>query len=657
MWGAEHDRGLAACHPNEIATKSCQNNLWHETDRPAQMANHGDATGGIMGTAAAEAVYRFDGFVLDLMRGVLLTTSGKEVQLRNKAFRLLCLFLENAGCLLDRSAINQTIWPDVTVSDDGITQCVGDIRRALSDDTQAIIKTVPRRGYIFAANVNVARDKPAGETFRSPIRLPDKPSIAILPSLNLSAVSEWPPDGICATRAVRHYVQDRRDLALQELATLDLNNIVRPVEAFVRKLDSAGSTRGSAEWYFVDNTRERLAPPDRPSIAVLPFTNMSGDPDQEFFSDGITEDIITELSRTRWLIVIARNSSFTYKGQPIAVKRVAGEPGARYVLEGSVRRSGERLRVSARLIDTEAGSHIWAERYDRRLTDVFAVQDEITTAATNAIHPALTDAELRRSLRRPVENLSAWEAYQRGLWYTSKSNLPDHERAQAFFKLAIALDPEFAPGYAALARAFLVASLEYSSLPLAEAMKAAGNWARRAIDVDPGDADSHAALAHVMWLAGDNAGALEHVSIALAGNPNSPWANLVNGFALASNGNLHEGRDALLTALRLNPRDQTNKITVRQIAPTYYFERNYLSAVDAARGAISLDPEFSSPYRWLAAALGQLGRIDEARCALNSAIGTSHQSFALYVRSRPPWFSPEYHEHMLDGLRKAGWQD
>ena len=167
------------------------------------MANHGDATGGIMGTAAAEAVYRFDGFVLDLMRGVLLTTSGKEVQLRNKAFRLLCLFLENAGCLLDRSTINQTIWPDVTVSDDGITQCVRDIRRALSDDTQAIIKTVPRRGYIFAANVNVARDKPAGETFRSPIRLPDKPSIAILPSLNLSAVSEWPPDGICATRAVR----------------------------------------------------------------------------------------------------------------------------------------------------------------------------------------------------------------------------------------------------------------------------------------------------------------------------------------------------------------------------------------------------------------------------------------------------------------------
>jgi adenylate cyclase len=595
-----------------------------------------------MGTAAAEAVYRFDGFVLDLMRGVLLTTSGKEVQLRHKAFRLLCLFLKNAGCVLDRSTINQTIWPDVTVSDDGITQCVGDIRRALGDDKQAIIKTLPRRGYIFAADVNAARDQPVGEAFRSPILLPDEPSN---------------PGGICVTRAVRDYVQDRRDLAFQELGTPDLKSIARPVEALVRKLDSAGSTRSPVQRYFVHITRERLAPPDRPSIAVLPFTNMSGDPDQEFFSDGIAEDIITELSRTRWLVVIARNSSFTYKGHPIAEKQVARELGARYVLEGSVRRSGERLRITARLIDAEAGSQIWAERYDRRLTDVFAVQDEITTATTNAIHPALTDAELRRSLRRPVENLSAWEAYQRGLWHMSKSNFPDHERAQAFFKLAIALDPAFAPGYAALARAVLVTALEYSSLPLAEAMKTADNWARRAIEVDPGDADSHAALAHVMWLAGDNAGALEHVSIALAGNPNSPWANLVNGLALASNGNLHEGRDALLTALRLNPRDQSNKITARQIAPTYYFERNYLSAVDTARSAISLDPEFSSPYRWLAAALGQLGRIDEARCALNSAIGTSHQSFALYVRRRPPWFSPEYHEHMLDGLRKAGWQD
>ncbi len=608
-----------------------------------------------MGTAATEAVYRFDGFVLDLMRGTLVTTSGEELHLRNKAFRLLRLLLENAGCLIDRGTINQTIWPDVTVSDDGITQCVRDIRRALGDDRQAIIKTVPRRGYIFAANVNVCRDQSIGEIFERPKLSPDKPSNAIPPILNLRGVSECLLDSICVTPAAPGHVQDR--LHLDQLGTIDLNNIARPVAVFVLKLDSAGSKSNSVERYFVHHTPERSTPPDRPSIAVLPFTNVSGDPDLKFFSDGIAEDMITELSRTRWLTVIAQSSGFSYKGRLSSGKWMARELGVRYVLEGSVRRSDGRLRISVRLADAEVGNQLWAERYDLNLTDdVFAMQDEITTTTTIAVHRALTDVELRRSLWRPIENLSAWEAYQRGLWHMSKSNLPDHERAVALFNLAIALDPIFAPGYAALAQAFLMTALEYSSLPLAEAMKTADNWARRAIEADPSDADPHAALAHVMWLAGDNAGASEHVSIALARNPYSPWANLVNGLALGANGNLREGRDALLTALRLNPRDQTNKITARQIAPTYYFEQNYLRAIDTARGAISLDPEFSGPYRWLAAALGQLGRIDEARDALNKAIGSSHQTFALYARSCPPWFRPEHHEHMLDGLRKAGWQ-
>ena len=420
------------------------------------------------------------------MRGTLLTTSGKELHLRNKAFRLLCLFLENAGCLLDRSTINQTIWPDVTVSDDGITQCVRDIRRALGDDTQAIIKTVPRRGYIFAANVNVGRDQSVGEIFKRPNLSPDKPSNAILPFLNLRDVSECPPGGIRVTRAAPEH--DARPASSRSTWTLNLNNLARPDEVFVLKFDSAGSTSSSVDRYFVRHTPERSTP-DRPSIAVLPFTNMSGDPDLEFFSDGIAEDIITELSRTRWLTVIARNSSFTYKGQPSAGKWMARELGVRYVLEGSVRRSGERLRISARLADAEAGNQIWAERYDRKLTDAFAVQDEIATNTTIAVHRALTDVELRRSLWRPVENLSAWEAYQRGLWHMSKSNLPDHERAVALFNLAIELDASFVPGYAALARAFLVSALEYTSLPLAVAMKTAQTWACKAIEVDPGDAD------------------------------------------------------------------------------------------------------------------------------------------------------------------------
>ena len=222
--------------------------------------------------------------------------------------------------------------------------------------------------------------------------------------------AECPPGGICVSRSVRDHVHDRLDLAFEELGALRLKNIGRPVEAFILKLEAAASAPRSIE-------REALPLPDKPSIAVLAFTNMSGDPDQEYFSDGLAEDIITELSRSRSLFVIARNSSFTYKGHAVDVKQVARELGVRYVVEGSVRRSGGRVRVTAQLIDAETGNHIWAERYDRHIEEVFAVQDEITTAVANAIIPAISGLEQRRALRKRPENLGAWEAYQCGLWY------------------------------------------------------------------------------------------------------------------------------------------------------------------------------------------------------------------------------------------------
>jgi adenylate cyclase len=178
---------------------------------------------------------------------------------------------------------------------------------------------------------------------------------------------------------------------------------------------------------------------------------MSGDLEQEYFSDGIAEDIITELSRSRSLFVIARNSSFTYKGRAVDIKNIARELGVRYVLEGSMRRSGGRVRVVAQLIDAQTGNHIWAERYDRALEDVFAVQDEITTAVVTAILPAVADAELRRVLRKPPESLGAWEAYQRGLWHIAQASREDNERAQQFLQRAVSLDASFAPAYVAMA--------------------------------------------------------------------------------------------------------------------------------------------------------------------------------------------------------------
>jgi len=198
-----------------------------------------------------------------------------------------------------------------------------------------------------------------------------------------------------------------------------------------------------------DTARPFIA--DKPSVAVLAFTNMSGSPEREFVAEGIAEDTITALSRCPWLLVIGRNSSFAYKGRAVDLKQVGRQLGARYVLEGSVQSAGERLRVTTQLVDTETGAHIWANRYDRDFADIFAVQDEITDSVTIAIAPAVDEAERRRAMRKPTENIDAWTAFQRGVWHHHKFNPDDNARAQTFFQQAIDLDPTFAAAYCGLA--------------------------------------------------------------------------------------------------------------------------------------------------------------------------------------------------------------
>jgi adenylate cyclase len=266
----------------------------------------------------------------------------------------------------------------------------------------------------------------------------------------------------------------------------------------------------------VRETVDALPLSDKPSIAVLAFTNMSGDPEQEFFSDGIADDIITELSRSHSLFVIARNSSFIYRGQSVDVKRVARDLGVRYVLEGSVRRSGARVRVVAQLIDAGSGNHIWAERYDRALEDVFVVQDEITMAVVSAIHPAVADAEQKRALRKPPESLDAWEAYQRGLWHMSKFSGADSERAAQFLERAISLDPTFAAAYSNLALAYAEAGAVHAMRPLDETIALVRTAALKAVEFDPSDADAHAALGFATMLSGSRAGVSERLAFVLA---------------------------------------------------------------------------------------------------------------------------------------------
>jgi adenylate cyclase len=470
--------------------------------------------------------------------------------------------------------------------------------------------------------------------------------------------AECPPGGICVSRPVRDHVQDRLDLVFEELGPLKLKNISRPVEAFVLRPGVAATAPTLVERPLADNILEPLLLPGKPSIAVLAFTNMSGDLDQEYFSDGIADDIITELSRSRSLFVIARNSSFTYKGRAVDVKQVARELGVRYVVAGSVRRSGSRVRVTAQLIDADTGNQVWAERYDRDISEVFAVQDEITTAVVTAIVPAVADAELRRALRKPPENLGAWEAYQRGLWHMGRGNPIDNSRAQQFFNQAINADPSFASAYSASAMA-IGRGAGYGEGPLVEVFRAAGERAREAVEIDPNDADAQAVLALVrVGLDGFDQGpaVVSALSAFLRHHPNAAWAHGAKGMILVQLGRCIEGREALLTAERLNPRDPTAALFPSHFATSYYYERNYALAATSAKAVVERYPNDPRAYRWLAAALGQLGRADEARDALNKAIQVSPDAFTRYVLNRPPHYLPQNHDHLLEGLRMAGWR-
>jgi adenylate cyclase len=475
----------------------------------------------------------------------------------------------------------------------------------------------------------------------------------------LEALAE--PGGICISRTVRDHVRDKLAYPFEDMGEQQVKNIARPIRVY--RLHAAdhpapnppllatGRERAGA----ARRTQAQLPLPDKPSVAVLPFTNMSGDPAQELFADGIAEDIITALSRYPSLFVIARNSSFTYKGRAVDVKQVGRELGIRYILEGSMRRAGDRIRVTAQLVETETGSHVWAERYDRDLADIFAVQDEITEAVTIAIAPAIAGVEQQRAIRKPPGSLDAWTAYQRGLWHLSKAIPDDNALAQTFFQQAIDLDPNFPGFHIGLALAQNQAS-EFGTRGLPETLSSEEALARRALALDGADAEARTLLCSVLWRRGDYEGALGEAERALAKAPNLAAAHHMFGATLIFSGRPKEGLAALERSIRLDPRPPRAAVCLHQVAIGFYFCRDYEAAIEAAKRTIRAYPEYPNTYRWLAAALGQIGRIVEAKVALEKAIALAPAGFDMYVRSRVPWQRPEDHAHMLEGPRKAGWE-
>jgi adenylate cyclase len=461
------------------------------------------------------------------------------------------------------------------------------------------------------------------------------------------------PGGICVSRVVRDQVRDKLSFAFEDMGEQQVKNIARPIR--VHRIRFAKEAGISSVASYSTAPPLALPLPDKPSVAVLPFTNMSGDPDQEFVSDGIVEDVITALSRYPSLFVIARNSSFTYKGRVVDVRQAGRELGVRYVLEGSVRKAGNRIRVTAQLIEAEIGNHVWAERYDRDLADIFAVQDEITEALTTAIAPAIADAELRRAMRKPPESLDVWAAYQRGLWHLSKANPDDDAIAQRLFQRAIDLDPTFAGCYSALALVQLQAAAVYQTLDLLEAQRSAEALARRAVSLDGADAEARSCLGWALQARGELEGALAEIERALAISPNLALAHGQRGATLIFSGRPKEGLASLETCIRLDPRDPFLAVRLLHVTCGLYFAREYEAATEAAKRLIRSYPDFPMIYRWPAAALGQLGRTAEANEALEKAISLAPAAFDMYVRKRVPWFRPEDHAHLVDGLRKAGW--
>ena len=402
-----------------------------------------------------------------------------------------------------------------------------------------------------------------------------------------------------------------------------------------------------------EQSRPALPLPDRPAIAVLPFINMSGDVEQEYFSDGISEDIITALSKLRWFFVIARNSSFVYKNKAVHMKQVAAELGVGYVVEGSVRRGGDRVRITVQLNDVVTGSHIWAERYDRDLADVFAVQDEITEAIVAAIEPQLYAAENFRAQRKPPNSLDAWDLVMRALSHYWRVTRQDNVVAQALLEKATAIDPNYGQALGVLA-----ASHTFSAHMGWEDRQTAVSIAERAaltaILADSEDPWAHYALGHVYLFTRRFDDSLAEFDLALRLNPNFSLAQGYDGLALAYCGRWEEANVAARRALRLSPRDPFSAIYYGIAAYAQFVGRNYAEAMRLSREGIRQRSDFVGAHRVLTAAAGMAGRTDIASVALQELRRAQPNISRAWIASQMPIKLEADREHYLEGFRRAG---
>jgi adenylate cyclase len=463
------------------------------------------------------------------------------------------------------------------------------------------------------------------------------------------------PGSIFVSEMAYHHIADKVDFDFEDLGPQTLKNIRRPIRVYRMGGETTEPSAG-----FDDAEPGFAASPvgfdDHRAIAVLPFANFSGDPEQEFFADGITEDIISLLAGWRAFPVISRNSTFNYKGQTVDVKKVGEELGVRYVLEGSVRKSGRRVRVTAQLIRADTNHHIMAERYDRDLTDLFELQDEIVHAIAGAIEPELLKFERERIVEQPQHNEDAYAIYQRGVWHHYRHTKEDNLAAQDCFRRALALDPDYPQATAALALAVLNAAyLAWADDPQSNFANS-DELGQRAVALDARYPAAHFVLGLVCIWTGRPERAMAEYQEAINLNPSYAAAQVMLGAVYTYRGQPEEALALIEKGIRLSPSDPRLFIWLPLLAGAQYQLRHYTQAVEVGRRSWTLNRNWPAGLTYVAAGLAQLGRIEEAQAALAELRGMDANLSFIRTTLRTQYTHQASLEHLLDGLRKAGFE-
>jgi adenylate cyclase len=578
----------------------------------------------------AHTVFQFDGHALDVTRGCLLK-GGREVELRPKVFEVLRYLVENADRLVSKDDIIKAVWPGVFVTDDSLTQCVRELRVALGDSEQRIIKTVPRRGYLFAAPV-------------SQTALEVGPSAPANTVNGTRAADSTGPEAAAAVPEPGRRIGIWRHWAASAGAALLLAAIVVGV------------------WFWREPIGLPL--PDRPSIAVLPFINMGTDPKQEYFCDGITEDLITRLSKFSELFVIARDSAFTYKSKRIETKQIGRELGVRYLLQGSVRRDGERLRITGQLVDTNTGKQIWAEYYDRETGEVFAIQDDVTQRIVRILVTRVTQSELERALRKPPETLTAYDYYLRGNAEMKRREGPNRGQivaaARNLYEKSIVADPHYAPAIQGLAYTYITAYLEPTRYePIAReyrqktAIDLALSHAQKAVELEPHLPEARTTLGWILHWQYRRNEAIAEFERAFELNP-----NLADGrftLVLYQSGRAPEAIEQMKRIMRLDPFPPA--VYFSYLGNAYYLTGQYEKAIELIRASAKRLPGYRPSFVWLAAVAAQLGQDKDAREAAAEVLKIQPDFTISWFLKQIRLAKQEDADRLTEGLRKAGLPD